>query len=212
MTDFFTHIPFELSGIILAVGLIITLTTLSRHVVGLRGLGSNASILIPFALLSVEPTYTLPLDALLLYIGYAAVLVVVSHFIRPHTLLHLPKIALTLSLSLLITLLTLAAIHSIMGISVTDWVMPLLIYASITETLYSSITKRGIKEFISLNIETLTIALIAYYTVSFSLVQDLFLAYPWALLVGFVIINILLGRWTGPRLTEVVKYNRILTK
>ena len=69
--------------------------------------------------------------------------------------------------------------------------------------------ERGTNEALVLSVETLIISVVGYFLLVWQTFQDFILRYPWIILV-IVLINIFLGRWGGLRLTEYVRFRKLL--
>jgi hypothetical protein len=89
-------------------------------------------------------------------------------------------------------------------------IFPILIIAILAEEFVKVQIEKGFTTAIQLAIETLIIATIGYYLVSWEAVRTFFLSYPEAVLFT-IPVNYILGKWTGLRLTEYFRF-RQLTK
>jgi hypothetical protein len=71
--------------------------------------------------------------------------------------------------------------------------------------------EKGNRAAIILTLETLLISVIGFYIASWQGLINLLAAAPWIVLFTLPI-NLLLGRWTGLRLTEYLRFKEILKK
>jgi hypothetical protein len=63
---------------------------------------------------------------------------------------------------------------------------------------------------VMLTIETILLSLFCFYLTSWQWLQNIILKYPFGVLLFTLAVNILLGRWTGLRLTEYIRFRKII--
>jgi len=80
--------------------------------------------------------------------------------------------------------------------------------AILIEPIVSIQIERGSLAAIILTIETLALSVAAYFVVTWEPFRLVFLNYPELILLTFVV-NILLGKWTGLRLTEYFRFREV---
>ena len=90
-------------------------------------------------------------------------------------------------------------------------IFPLLIMITLVEKFVATQIEKGDRMAILLAAETLFISLVGYFIASSFFFQNLIITIPWIVLLT-IPINILLGRWSGLRLTEYVRFRNILTR
>jgi len=69
--------------------------------------------------------------------------------------------------------------------------------------------EKGKKAAIYLSLETLFISIVGYSIASWSLLIIYLQRYPWLVFVA-ILINIFLGKWTGLRLSEIIRFNKLI--
>ena len=143
--------------------------------------------------------------------------------LRRFRLLYIPKMAIVLSVVAL-------AIFALLIISIrfnlfdaqffSLAIFPMLILSTLTEKFISVQSGKGLNKAIILTLQTVLVSIVAYiviggeidlflFKVKFGALQGFMLSYPEIILV-FIGINILLGRWTGLRLLEYVRFREVL--
>lgn len=126
-------------------------------------------------------------------------------------LLYLPRMALVLtgvSLAILIVFGLGAATDNTALASFS--IFPILILTLLAEEFIALQFKSGARKALTVTAWTLGLAIGCYFIVSWQIVRTLFVSYPEIVLLA-IPINILLGRWTGLRLTEYIRFRRLLS-
>ena len=80
---------------------------------------------------------------------------------------------------------------------------------TIVEKFVTTQIEKGNKVALVLAVETLVISIVGYYLASWKLLLEWIVEYPWIVLFT-VPINILLGKWSGLRLSEYFRFREIL--
>lgn len=145
------------------------------------------------------------------------------YLLRKFRLLYIPKMAIVLSVVAL-------AIFSLLIISIrfslfdaqffSLSIFPMLILSTLTEKFISVQSGKGLNKAIILTLQTVFVAIVAYiviggeidlflFKLKFGALQGFMLSYPEIILL-FIAINVLLGRWTGLRLLEYVRFREVL--
>lgn len=143
--------------------------------------------------------------------------------LRKFRLLYTPKMAIVLSVVAL-------AIFALLIISIrfklfdaqffSLSIFPMLILSTLTEKFISVQSGKGLNKAIILTVQTVLVAIVAYiviggeidlflFKLKFGFLQGLILTYPEIILL-FIGTNVLLGRWTGLRLLEYVRFREVL--
>ena len=81
---------------------------------------------------------------------------------------------------------------------------------TLVEKFVASQIERGAKEAIILTFETLALSIICYLVASWSWLIGITLLYPIWIILGSIIVNILLGKWTGLRLSEYFRFRELI--
>jgi F0F1-type ATP synthase assembly protein I len=90
-------------------------------------------------------------------------------------------------------------------------VLAVVMIATISERMMSNYARHGAKECISISGETLLLAVLSFLLFSWGNFQSFLLASPWILIVVLVI-NLIVGKFTGLRLLEYFRFWEILNK
>ncbi len=201
-------VPVESVKFLLLFPLVVTLVAFFRQVVGVKAFGIYTPSIVTFAFLAFDPgglKYGVAIFVAIILIGLLSRLV-----LRKLRILYLPRIAITLTISALVILLILSvggSLHRTGLASVS--VFPLLIMIALVEKFVATQIEKGDRAAILLATETLSISLIGYFLARSEWLATLLLSTPWIILLT-VPINIFLGRWTGLRLSEYIRFSKLL--
>ena len=94
------------------------------------------------------------------------------------------------------------------GLAATS-ILPILILITLIEKFISTQVEKGFRTAAVLSIETLVISIACYYFIIWDIFKNLVLDHPEYILLLFVI-NIFLGRWTGIRLSEYLRFREVM--
>jgi hypothetical protein len=201
-------VPFETVVLILMLPIIATFIAFLRQVIGIKAFGIYTPLLITFAFLATNG----------LKYGIAVFLAVIlagmlmRFILKPFRLLYLPRVAIMLSAVALAILFMLALggnLHRTGLASVS--IFPILIMITLVEKFVAVQIEKGNKTAVILALETLLISIVGFYIASWPSLVNLLSAKPWIVLFTFPV-NLLLGKWTGLRLSEYFRFKEILKK
>jgi len=198
-------VPINTIYLILVLPIIATLVAFSRQIIGFRALGIYTPSIIAVSFLSMGLQYGTIIFFLTLAIGTLGRL-----FARKVKISYLPRMAIMLTivcLSVFIFFLVGAKFPTagIVGISI----FPILIIILLTEEFISLEIERGLKSASLLFIETLFLSVLCYLLASWNLFREFILIYP-ETVIATLLINILIGRWTGLRLLEYYRFRKVI--
>lgn len=200
-------VPVETTILLLMLPLVATLIAFLRQAIGVKAFGIYTPTIVIFAFLYIGIKYAVAIFVSIIFVG------MITRVLLKHLrLLYLSRVAITItivSLSILAVLVTGGNFQRTGLASVS--IFPLLIIITIVEKFVATQIEKGTRTALSLAAETLVIALIGYFIVSRQFTINFIAAYPWAILLTLPI-NILLGKWTGLRLTEYFRFREILKK
>lgn len=202
MTD--AGVPAERLALLLTLPIIAFLIVACRNLVGLKTFG----IFTP-ALLAVAFLQTGLLVGMLLFLTLLAVGSGVRLIFEEYPLLALPRMGVILA-AVAFTVFGLIYIGARTGINflVDATVLPLVILTMVIERFISVQMEETAKEAVKLMFYTLLVAVIVYIAISTGLVQQWIGQFPeLAVIATFGII--LVGRWTGLRLTEYLRFKSV---
>ncbi|MBI2427064.1 MAG: hypothetical protein HYV34_04415 [Candidatus Kerfeldbacteria bacterium] len=197
-------VPLETILLLLLLPIVATFIAFSRQVIGLRGFGMYTPLIISFAFVETGLRYGLGIFIAVLLTG-----TLMRFIVRKARLLYFPRIAIVLTIVALVMFLMLleGAMSSRTGfISVS--IFPLLIIIILVENFVAAQIEHGARAAIILSIETLIVATISYYLLTWEELRQFVFQYPWVILAT-IFINIGLGRWTGLRLAEYLRFREI---
>ncbi len=198
-------IPSNTIVLLLMLPIIATIIAVLKQVVGITTFGLYTPSIITLSFLALGLKFGLIILLIIIVTG-AAVRKLLDRF----HLLHIPRIAIVLTISTLIILLTLA-LGTYLGITsiATIAVFPMLIMTTLAEKFVSALGGRGYYAATLLMIETTIVSLICYWVVEWHYLQNLILGHPEIILL-LLVFNYILGRWTGLRLMEYVRFREVM--
>lgn len=206
MTKFVTSgIPSNTIFLLLAFPFIALIITVARDILGLTTFGvfTPAMIATAFLILGINLGVVT-----LIYVIAAGSLI---RFILGKTeLLYIPRTALVLSLvaiSFILVMWALLTFNSAIAISLA--VFPMLVMSTVTEKFISAQTEEGMKYALMGVLQTVLVAISAYYFVTWQKFVSLITGIPELVLVPLLLIT-LIGKFTGLRLTEYFRFRHLL--
>lgn len=191
--------------LILMLPVIATILSFSRQVVGIKafGLVTPAMTTLSFLVLGLE--YGLLIFSVVLIAGTLTRLV-----LRKFHLLYLPRMALVLTtVSLAILALYSVGVIAEQTTLLSFSIFPILILTLLAEEFIAVQFTSGAKRAFTITAFTLALATLCYFIVSWQLMRTIIISYPEVVLLA-IPINIVLGRWTGLRLTEYFRFRKLL--
>jgi len=202
--------------LLLMLPLVATIIAFWRQIIGLRTFGIYAPILITFVFYQLS--ITIEGSSLIQGLKYGLALAIVvfatasiAHEITKKIRLHyLPKMSIVLSIVTLgvFSLFVLASYLNKGGFISID-TLSILLMIAVSEQMISMYIKKGRKSAFILTIGTLFISTISYLLISWKNLQDFMLQYPYVSLLT-IILNLIIGKWTGFRLKEYFRFKNIL--
>jgi len=211
-------IPANTVILILMLPVIATVVSIMKQVVGLTTFGvyTPTIITLTFWILGIKFGLLTLLIIFLVGTGARAIL-------KRYRLLYVPKMAIVLtSVAIAILLMLIVSIRfnlfdaQFYSLSV----FPMLILSTLTEKFVDAQGSKGFKQAMILTLQTVLVAVIAYiviggevdlylFKLKFTALQGFMLAYP-EVIILIIFFNIFLGRWTGLRLLEYVRFREVL--
>lgn len=199
-------LPVNVMVLLLLFPLIASFIAASRHIVGLRGFG----IYIP-AVLSVALVSTGVIEGLLIFFVIAIAAMLAKKFLKIAKLSYLPRTALLLwivSIGIFITLLVAPFVKLTTLLSVN--IFPILILILLAENFLDAQARTKQTEALALTIETIVLAVLSGYLLKFEPLQKFALSEPELLVFFSGIINILIGKFVGLRLSERLRFRPLI--
>jgi len=199
-------VPQETIVLLLMLPIVATIIAFARQIIGIKGFGIYTPLIIAFAFLVTGLKYGLAFFVVILVVGTLMRLLV-----KKIRLLYLPRMAIVLSVvALAILLLFLIGAYTEQKGLILAPVFAILIMITLVEKFVVAQIEQGARGAIILTTETLILSIICYWIASWSWLQNLALLYPiWIILIS-IAINILLGKWTGLRLSEYFRFREVI--
>jgi len=198
--------PANIIVILLIFPVVASLVALSRHIIGLKGFG----IYIP-AVLSVAFVSTGIATGVTVFIAVLASALLSRPILKKLKLPVLPRTAmLLLSVSTaILALMLVASVYSIdMVLNLS--IFPLLIIILLTENFMETQLFNSQKEALQITFETLLTAVLCSLIIDSQEIQKFVILRPELTLLGVVLINLAIGKYTGLRLLEYLRFRDLL--
>jgi hypothetical protein len=197
-------VPRETIIYILMLPIIATIVALVRQVIGFKTFGIYIPSILTIIFLSTGIVPGLIVFVVVLLSGF-----LVKWLFSRFRLLYLPRMALMLTLVSLI-IFGIIALSGYLGVTSLSQlsIFAVLIMIILVERFLAVQIERGTNEALVLSVETLLISIAGYFILVWQSLQNFILIYPWVVLF-IIVINIFLGRWTGLRLTEYLRFKEL---
>lgn len=202
-------IPLEALIWLLITPIAITLIVIARHLIGIKGFGITTPLLIGFAF-----TTTGLLRGLIIFFAALAVGFLIRSLLARVRLLYLPKIALNLSGITLAILFLLPLVAPLGGkpLPFPQAAFSLVILIFSVDQFISFLNERGFKSTLGIVLEVTALALLTFFLATWQWLIRALLAYPLFITIFILFINLALGRWTGLRLSEYLRFKNLIFK
>lgn len=197
-------VPVNTIILILLLPIIATLLAFSRQVLGIKAFGIYTPSIITLAFLATGLEYGLLVFLVVLLTGSITRVV-----LKKFRLLFLPRMAIVLT-AVALAVIALLAIGASLNLQalVAVSIFPILIMVTLVEKFVTAQIEKGMWEATKLSIETLILSIIGFFILSWDPLRDFVLAYPEIIIVT-IVLNILLGKWTGLRLSEYYRFREV---
>jgi len=199
-------VPKETVIFLLMLPVAVTIISFAHQVIGIQGFGIYTPLILSFAFLSTGLKYGLVFFAVILITG------TVMRYIAKHfRLLYLPRIAIVLTVVAVAVTVVFALggqFHKNGLINVSIFVI--LIMITLVEKFIAVQIEQGARQAVALTLATLLLSIICFWIASWSWAQSIVTAYPAWVVLGAIAANFLLGKWTGLRLSEYVRFKELI--
>lgn len=199
-------LPANIVVILIMFPIIASIIAASRHIIGLQGFGVYTP-----AVLSVAFVSTGIATGIAVFIVVMLAATMFRVILRRMKLQYLPRTALLLwgvSLTVLIVLL-LTGIYGVSSLF-TITIFPLLIIILLTENFMETQLTSSQSQALEMTIETLVIAIICSMIISYQPLQMWVLLHPEITFAAVAFFNILIGKYSGLRLLEYIRFKSLL--
>lgn len=199
-------VPLNILVLILLFPVITAVISVSRHVIGMKGFGIYTPAVLSVAFLS-----TGIMNGILLFLVTLAASTIMKKVLKGFQLQYLPRTAMLLWGVSVFMVLALILISFFPFSSVlTIRIFPLLIIMLLTENFLESQLSGSQSEAQQLTIETLIIAILCSVLIGLQPVQEFVLLRPELTLISVAVLNLIVGRYTGLRLLEWLRFRDII--
>lgn len=211
-------IPDNTIALLLLLPVIATVVAFMRQVVGLTTFGIYTPSIITLSFLIIGIYAGLLTLIIAIVIG-----TLVRLLLKKVRMLFIPKMAIVItavSLTLLLVLFASIQLGLFNASFLSIAIFPMLILSTLVEKFVTSKGEQNYSSTTMLMVETLIVSTVAYLiaageinlgfaTIQFEFVKRLLLNYPETIFI-FLILDVLLGKWTGLRILERVRFREIL--
>jgi hypothetical protein len=196
-------VPSQTVILLLVLPVIATILAFLKQVVGITTFGLYTPSIIALSFLALGWKLGVFFLLFIILTGYAT-----RATMRRWRLLYIPKVAIILTV-VSVTLLLLMGLGTYVDIGFTrETVFILLIMSTLAESFLNMKTEQGLKSAVWGVGETVAASLLCVFIVQWGMFQSTILAYPELILLT-IIINAFLGRWTGLRLVEFIRFREV---
>ncbi|NIA02416.1 MAG: PKD domain-containing protein [Nitrospirae bacterium] len=211
-------IPDNTIALLLLLPVIATFVAFMKQVVGATTFGIYTPSIITLSFLIIG------MHAGLLTLSIAiAVGALVRYALKRVRMLFIPKMAIVITIVSL-TLFLVIIFSNYLGLFNAEFlslaIFPMLILSTLVEKFVSVKTEKGLSSATILMTSTVIVSILAYFivggeidlgitTLKINFIKNFVLAYPETILL-LLIINFLLGRWSGLRLLERIRFREVL--
>lgn len=211
-------IPANTVILILMLPVIATIVSFMKQIIGFTTFGVYTPSIITLTFWILGLRFGILTLVVIFLVGTGA-----RYALRRFRLLYIPKMAIVLTL---VALAVLAMLIISIRLDLFDAqffslaVFPMLILSTLTEKFVNVQSGKGFKKAIFLILQTVIVSIIAYVVIGgeidlffvrlkFGALQRFMISYPEIILV-IIFINVFLGKWTGLRLLEYVRFREVL--
>lgn len=199
-------VPPNVIVLVLLFPLIASFIAASRHVLGLRGFG----IYIP-AVLSVALVSTGIIEGIAIFLAIVIAAVPAKKFLYNLKLPYLPRTSLLISfVSIAILGLLLSAPLLNLVSLMTLNIFPILILVLLAENFLDAQSRTKPADALALTLETIGLAFASGLLLKWELLQRFALLEPELLIIGIILVNLVVGKFTGLRLTEYFRFRSLM--
>lgn len=191
--------------LILILPIVATIISFARQIIGVKAFGIYMPSIIALTFIETDIKWGLCILLVILIAG-----TIIRMLAKKLRILYMPRMAIVLTLVALVifAMFVLSAYSNRTGL-LNISIFPILMMIILSEKFVEVQIEKGNKEAIRLTLETLILAIISYYIVSWESFKILILAYPELILLT-IVLNILFGKFTGLRVVEYFRFRKLL--
>lgn len=183
----------------------ITAVVFARQIIGIK----SSSIATPlflgsvFSVIGVQP-------GLLMYAAILGTGLIARFVLGKIRLLYLPKVAVLLITAIATLIAVFSFIPSKDPFRFPQTTLAFIVLALSAEPFLTLLLERSPRKLIAPIGEAFVLSIIVFLLITWGYLRELALSYPLFILLGTLVINVLVGRWTGLRLFEYVRFGNII--
>lgn len=198
-------VPSQTVILLLVLPVIAMILAFLKQIIGITTFGLYTPSIIALSFLALGWQIGVLFLCFIVATGYLTRMVM-----RRWRLLYIPKVAIILTV-VSVTLLLLMGVSAYFDITFSrETIFILLIMSTLAESFLNLKTEQGWTSAIIGIAETIMAALLCVFIVQWTVFQSMILAYP-ELLLFTVVVDIILGRWTGLRLVEYFRFREVFS-
>ncbi len=186
--------------LLLLFPLIAALIAAARHFLGIAGFGIFTPAMISVAFLATGITSGMTIFLVTLLMATIARLI-----LRKFKVHYLPRMAILLWFICLGIFVVVLAFPDVS-------IFPILFMILLVENFIEVQTGRSMREAVGMTVETLLIALACYFLLDWKFLQAFVLLNPEIVVIGTLLFNIFVGRYTGFRLLERQRFKAVMRR
>jgi len=197
-------VPSNSLKLILMLPVIVTMVAFFKQVVGLETLGVYTPSILTLSFIALGIEFGLFMLFIILLFGTLSRII-----LGKYRLLYIPRMAIVLtivSVTILVTLLMGAYLGVTQLVSIS--IFPMLIMSTLVEKFISIQTEKGLKSALFIIVECVIVSVLCYIVAEWVFLKTLMFGHP-ELIFLFIAINVFLGRWTGLRVMEYMRFREI---
>jgi hypothetical protein len=199
----------DLLMILTFVPILVTITTISRYITGIKTFGIYGAMILSFAYYFMGARQGLIITALVIFTSW-----IVRHMIKKIQLHYLSRLAIVygaISISILLFIVATSFIPS--NNPVFDFrflrPLPLVMIVSITDRFMTNYIKKDLFTAMRLTAETMIIAIIGWALMRIGSTHNIIINNLW-LIPLTIPVNFLVGKYSGMRWTEFIRFNQVI--
>lgn len=198
-------IPSSTIILILILPIIVTIVGFCRQVIGFTTFGVYTPSIIAISLIALGLKFGLIILLTIVITG-----TLIRMLLNRFRLLYIPKVAIILTISALVIffLMVAGAWFEIAEVT-TIAVFPMLIMTTLGEKFLALQSGKGLKSALTAILETTIVSLLCYFIVTWQALQTAVISYPGWMFTFVIIINIVMGKFTGLRLSEYIRFREV---
>jgi len=197
------QVPLPALTLILILPIIATIVVIARLVIGFETFGMFGPVIVSLAFITTGLQW-----------GTLIFVVIVGLGVGLRTVLQRLRLQAVARLAILIALVAavmggLTLLGATLGIGplLNISIFPMVIMSNVIESFAASQVEFGTGRALRMTASTLVLSIVCYLVVEYAGLQSLILAFP-EILIGVIVLDVVLGKWRGLRLSEYIRFLR----